>query len=251
MKYPYIALSVAALAAGLYACVFLTGHTLTPGLHPALFAAQQEPAGRDSAESAWTIGIYTGPSPFQLSAPAEVSNPVLTAGDVSDLEVNIVAHPFMVVEDSLYYMFFTAKNDRTGQGGIGLAVSRSGMDWEYRRIVLDEPYDLSYPYVFKWQDDYFMIPEAHTETSLRLYRATDFPDKWTYDTDLLTGDYFISASVVRYNGMWWMFVARLGNETLRLFHAPELRGPWTEHPRSPVVEKNLDTARPGGRLLVV
>ena len=45
------------------------------------------------------------------------------------------------------------------------------LDWEYRQIVIDEPYDLSYPYIFQWQDEYYMIPEAHTETSVRLYRA--------------------------------------------------------------------------------
>jgi hypothetical protein len=30
-----------------------------------------------------------------------------------------------------------------------------------------------------------------------------------------------------------------------------LKGPWTEHPLSPVVKKNLDTARPAGRPFVI
>ena len=91
----------------------------------------------------------------------------------------------MVVTDSLYYLFFTAKNDLTVEyRGIGLAESKNGVNWEYRQIVIKEPFVLSYPYVFKWQDDYYMIPEAHTETSVRLYRATDFPYKWTYERDL-------------------------------------------------------------------
>jgi len=251
MKRPFVALWAIILVMGICACGFLLSNSRFSARPSALRADQQESAGQAGAKSAWTIGIYTGPSPFELSAPANVSNPVLTAEDVTDLKVNIVAHPFMLVKDSLYYMFFTAKNDVTKQGGIGLAESKNGMDWEYRQIVLDEPYDLSYPYVFKWRDDYFMIPEAHTETSLRLYRATDFPEKWKYERDLITGDHFISASVVRYNDMWWMFVARSGNETLRLFYSPDLTGPWTEHPRSPVVEKNLDIARPGGRLLIL
>jgi hypothetical protein len=36
-----------------------------------------------------------------------------------------------------------------------------------------------------------------------------------------------------------------------LFHAHELKGPWTEHPRSPIVKKDLHTARPAGRPLVI
>jgi len=218
---------------------------------PVQNAAQKPAAVQTGQESAWTIGILTGPSPFQLSPPAGLRNPVLTAAAVTDLKVDIVAHPFMVVTDSMYYLFFTAKDGSTDMGGIGSAQSRNGLDWKYRRIVIKEPFVLAYPYVFKWRDDYYMIPEAHTETSVRLYRATEFPDKWQYEGDLLTGDQFISATVVRYKDMWWMFVARLGNDTLRLFYAADLKGPWTEHPLSPVVAKDLETARPGGRPFVI
>jgi hypothetical protein len=96
-----------------------------------------------------------------------------------------------------------------------------------------------------------MIPEAHTETSVRLYRAVAFPDRWQYEGDLLTGDHFISPTLARYKDRWWMFVGQAGNDTLRLFCAAELKGPWREHPQSPVVKKSLDTARPAGRPFVI
>ncbi|MBW7995690.1 MAG: hypothetical protein FVQ81_03770 [Candidatus Glassbacteria bacterium] len=212
---------------------------------------QAQSSGDREAENAWTIGVLTGPSPFELSAPANVTNPVLRGEDVTDLDVNIVAHPFMIATDSAYYLFFTAKSDKKKEGGIGLAESSDGLHWKHRRIVVDEPYDLSYPYVFKWQDDYYMTPEAHTETAVRLYKATAFPDQWQYQGDIISGDHYISPTIFRHDDMWWMFAARLGNETLRLFYAAELMGPWTEHPQSPVIEKNLDTARPAGRPLEI
>jgi hypothetical protein len=212
---------------------------------------QKLPADKPAAENRWTIGIYTGPSPFQLSSPVNVKNPVLTAAAVNDLKVDIVAHPFVVVTDSMYYMFFTAKDGKTDKGGIGLAESKNGFDWEYRQIVLLEPFVLSHPCVFRWKDNYYMIPEAHTETSLRLYKATEFPVKWEYEKDLLTGDHFISSTITRYKNMWWLFIARSGNETLRLFYASDPKGKWTEHPMSPIVKKDLNTARPGGRPIVV
>ena len=208
-------------------------------------------AAPPAAKSAWTIGILTGSSPFALSEPEGVSNPVLTASDVTDFDADIVAHPFMVVTDSLYYLFFTTKYGATDEGGIGLAQSRNGFDWEYQQLVIKEPFVLSYPYVFKWENEYYLIPEAHTETSVRLYRATNFPLEWTYEGDLISGDHFISASVVNFDGRWWMFVSPEGNDTLRLFFAPELTGAWTEHPMSPIVKKDLNIARPGGRLLVL
>jgi hypothetical protein len=157
----------------------------------------------------------------------------------------------MLIEGSRYYMFFTAKDLKSDKGGIGLAESSNGSKWKYRRIVIHEPFVLAHPFVFKWQNVYYMIPEAHTETSVRLYRATQFPDKWEYEKDLLTGDTFISPTLVRFRDMWWMFIGRQGNDTLRLFYAPDFKGPWTEHPLSPVVKNNLKTARPAGRPFIL
>lgn len=202
----------------------------------------------------WTIGIYAGPSPFELSPPASVRNPVLTGADVTDmkdLNIDTLAHPFMVASDSRYYVFFTAKDLKADKGGIGLAESGNGLEWKFRRTVVREPFVLSHPFVFKWQNDYYMIPEAHTETAVRLYRATAFPDQWKYEGELITGDHFISPTLARYRGLWWMFTSPSGNDTLRLFHARDLKGPWTEHPLSPIVKKDARTARPAGRPFVI
>ena len=48
-----------------------------------------------------------------------------------------------------------------------------------------------------------------------------------------------------------MFIVRPDNATLRLFYASEPKGPWTEHPRSPVVDNDPNIARPGGRPFVI
>ncbi len=251
MKRPFVVLLGFIFLMGICICGFLLNDNRILAGNSLQRADLQHSVSKANTQTTWSIGIYTGPSPFQLSSPSNVSNPVLTADDVTDVDAALVAHPFMIITGSVYYMFFTVKDKRIKHGSIGLAESRDGMDWEYRQIVIDEPYDLSYPLVFQWQNEYYMIPEAHTETSVRLYRANDFPTKWTYEKDLISGDHFISTSIVRYKDMWWMFVARSGNETLRLFYASDLMGTWTEHPLSPVVEKDLNIARPGGRPIVM
>jgi hypothetical protein len=213
-------------------------------------AAPQTNAERDI----WTIGIYKGPSPFQLSAPSNVKNPVLTGADVTDmkdLNVDTVAHPFLVAVDSHYYVFFTAKDLKADQGGISLAESKDGLEWKFRRTVIRERFVLSHPCVFQWNNDYYLVPEAHTETSVRLYRATSFPDQWTYEGELIKGDHHISPTLTRYKGLWWLFASAPGNDMLRLFQARDLKGPWTEHPQSPIVRKDLHTARPAGRPFVI
>lgn len=203
-------------------------------------------------ESHWAIGIYAGASPLRLSRPPNAINPVLTANEVHDLKnVDTLAHPFMVIEGSRYYMFFTTKYLKTEESGIGLGESDNGRVWHYKHLVIKEPYTLAYPDVFKWRNDYYMVVESYTQTFVRLYKATTFPDKWEYQKNLLTGGHFISPTLVRYKNMWWMFTGMPGNASLRLFYARDFRGPWTEHPMSPLIKNDLHTARPAGRPFIL
>lgn len=196
----------------------------------------------------WSIGIYTGKDPFNVVSPDNISNPVLTAKDITDISADFVADPFMVKEGSMWYMFFEVMNTNTNQGDIGLAVSNDALNWNYKQIVLDEPFHLSYPYVFKWKHEYYMIPESHESYSIRLYKAVDFPTQWSFIGILLYGDYRDS-SIFRHDSKWWMFVTDR-NDILRLCYAVNLMGPWAEHPESPIIRGNANIARPGGRVLV-
>jgi hypothetical protein len=56
--------------------------------------------------------------------------------------------------------------------------------------------------------------------------------------------------VFRAKAKWWLFSTTPANDTLRLFSADELLGPWTEHPESPVVRGDAHRARPAGRVVV-
>ena len=199
----------------------------------------------------WSIGIYIGESPFNFVSPENISNPVLTANDVTDVPADFVADPFMVKENSNYYMFFEVLNTWTQQGDIGLAISNDGLKWVYKQIVLDEPFHLSYPYVFKWKNEYYMIPESYQAYSIRLYKAIDFPTQWSFVGTLLSGNY-VDPSIFRYDGRWWIFAETNpnGDDILCLYYADDLMGPWIEHPESPIIERDANIARPGGRVLI-
>jgi hypothetical protein len=146
-------------------------------------------------------------------------------------------------------MFLEVLNEDTYQGDIGLATSKNGITWHYEQIVLDEPFHLSYPHVVRWKGEYFMVPESQEAGAVRLYRASEFPKEWQLERTLVTGQSLADPSVFRYQNMWWMFVGTAWtHDTLRLFFADELSGPWTEHPQSPIVRVNPDIARPGGRV---
>jgi hypothetical protein len=141
-------------------------------------------------------------------------------------------------------------NADTGHGDIGLAVSRDGIRWRYRHIVLDEPFHLSYPHVFKWAGEYYMTPESRQAGELRLYKASRFPERWTLSKVLMRGN-FADPSLLRHAGRWWLFTEANPdrNDTLRIYLSEKLTGPYLEHPRSPVVYKDPERSRPAGRIL--
>ena len=196
-------------------------------------------------ESIWSIAIYEGNSPLELHPTNETNRPVLTAEDVTDVDARFVADPFMVRENDRWYMFLEVLNNNTNHGDIGLATSNDGLNWKYDRIVLDEPVHLSYPFVFKTDEKWWMLPQSND--GVHLYQADSFPGEWRKTVSLFEGGDFADPTMFQHNGLWWMLVARSGkHDQLRLFYANEIAGPWEEHPQSPIVENDPEIARPGG-----
>lgn len=198
----------------------------------------------------WAIGLYGGSSPLWLRPLQQ--KPVLTARQVRDVPATLVADPFLWRHAGGWQLFFEVLNGARGLGEIGLATSSDGRRWRYQQIVLREPFHLSYPYVFSWQGVHYLIPESYQARAVRLYTARAFPYRWEFVAELLSGHPFTDASPVYYRGRWWLFVGTNPphDDTLRLYSAEALLGPWLEHPASPIVSGNPHLARPAGRIIV-
>lgn len=201
----------------------------------------------------WSVGIFTGRTPFELKSPLRFRNPVLTGRDVTDVTAIYIADPFLFRDGKRWCLFFEILNAESGLGDIGVATSTNLRQWDYRRVVLTEPFHLSYPYVFEWDGERYMIPESYQAGAVRLYRAVDFPDRWELDTILIDGVELVDSSLFRYQDTWYMF-AGYGtppdrSDGLRLFMADDLRGPWREHPSSPISEGDSVNSRPAGRVV--
>jgi len=196
----------------------------------------------------WSIAIYTGATPFDLKAGP--NTPVLTKSDVTDIPADFVADPFMLRRRHTWYMFFEVMHTETQLGQIGLATSNDGLTWTYDRIVLKEPFHLSYPYVFEYENEYYMLPESLNAGAVCLYKALDFPYNWSVVARLIEGE-LADPSILCFNDLWWLFACSTPyrHDTMRLYFASELTGQWTEHPKSPLIRNDKCRARPAGRIL--
>ena len=199
----------------------------------------------------WSIGIYMGASPTSVAQPKSFRNPILTYRNVTDVVARSVADPFMLYDNDTWYMFFEVKTEKTRLGQIALAASTDGFCWTYKQIVLKEKFHLSYPYVFTWQNEYYMVPETLKDRSVRLYKASRFPFQWDFYRYLLSDVDFVDSSVLNFGGLWWLFTSPPTNDQLHLYHSENLFGPWVAHPSSPIVKGDPQNARPAGRFLIL
>jgi len=151
---------------------------------------------------------------------------------------------FIFVEQYLY-----SKN----RGCIAVvAVNRDGTAGA-SRIVVEEPHHLSYPFVFEHDGQIWMIPESGAARNVSLYRAVEFPYRWTREGCLMEGIEGYDATPLCHDGRFWFFVSpRLWRSTswdvLSLYHAASLTGSWTPHAANPVL---LDArlSRPAGAVI--
>lgn len=181
-------------------------------------------------------------------------NPVFSRYDLREEGAQFVADPFLfVTEEDEWHMFFEMVVDK---GVIVHATSPDrGVSWDYQGTVLEQSWHLSFPYVFKWDGEYYMTTEeGHDAAKPRLYRAESFPDQWTEETILYDPDdrdHGINDHVLfRWDGRWWNLAGAPGNHTTYVYHADSLTGDWQPHANNPVVTDRKRAARPGGRPIV-
>ncbi|KAG9456793.1 hypothetical protein H6P81_001301 [Aristolochia fimbriata] len=223
---------------------------------------------QEDNEGSWAIGVFYGDSPFTLKpieskifwkddgAAWPVANPVVTCASASDagFPSNFVADPFLFVEDDVLYLFFETKNSVTMQGDIGVARSNDkGVTWQHLGIALDEEWHLSYPFVFRYLDQIYMMPESSQKGDLRLYRALNFPLQWTLDRVILKKP-LVDSFILNHGGNYWLFgsdfsgIATKKNGELEIWYSTSPLGPWKPHKQNPIynVDRSLG-ARNGGR----
>ncbi|KAF3539056.1 hypothetical protein F2Q69_00018396 [Brassica cretica] len=213
---------------------------------------------REDNEGSWSIGVFYGDSPFTLkpietinvwrneSAAWPVANPVLTCVSLtnSGFPSNFVAGPFLYVQGDTLYMFFENKNPIAMQGDIGVAQSTSkGATWKPLGIALDEPWHLSFPFVFNYNEQIYMMPESNQIGELRLYRAVNFPLTWKLEKVILQKP-LVDSTILHHQGNYWLFGSDHSSfGQLEIWYSATPLGPWKPHKKNPI----HNGARNGGR----
>jgi hypothetical protein len=167
------------------------------------------------------------------------------------------ADPFVVAGDDCYWIFveeFIYKKNRAHISVLKLGTEGNLID---SRKIIERPYHMSYPFIFKVNNIYYMIPETSRNKTIELYKCTDFPYKWEFEMNIMENVSAVDSTLFNYNDRWWLFTAmdQTANISgcsaeLFLFYADDIfSGNWKSHRLNPIVS-DIRTARPAGRIFL-
>ena len=164
------------------------------------------------------------------------------------------ADPHVLCRDGKYFIYIEEFPYIRQKGHISLIVMNEKGEYSPPFPVLEKPYHLSYPFVFEWEDEVYMIPETSENRTVELYKCVKFPDTWEFQMNLMEDVVAIDTTLFHSGGKWWLFTNIVENkgasswDELFLFHSDTLySADWIPHPLNPIVS-DVKSARPAGKI---
>lgn len=191
----------------------------------------------------WSVGYgasATYPEKMEISATAIYSIEKLKAQNDSTV---FLADPFFVKERDTFYLFFEHKKNKSN-ADIGLLTSVDGQKYHYRGTVLSQKFHLSYPQVFKYRNDFYMLPETKQSNAVLLYKAHRFPYDWRVCDTLIDNVQLVDPSIYLSDSLNIM-VASDYAKNMYVYEADSLFGKWKLH-KKPIALIGTES-RAGGR----
>jgi hypothetical protein len=163
------------------------------------------------------------------------------------------ADPFVWSHGGRSWLFVEEFPYATGRGVLSVAEIAADGTIARPRPFLEQSCHLSYPQVFAEAGEIWMVPETSGRRTVELWRAVAFPDRWERHAVLLDDVDVGDATLVRRDGLWWMFGCRREPwcsswDALHVWCAADLVGPW--RPIAPAPAKvDVASARPAGAMV--
>lgn len=155
------------------------------------------------------------------------------------------ADPFVYEADGEHYIFVEQYVNEKEKGCIGYFHFENGVPIN-KGIIIENTYHMSYPDVFEYGGKFYMIPESSANSTIDLYAAERFPNKWKKVKSLITGAKYVDSTVYREDGRFYLIsYTMVGGYEVHIFSLDMEKQELTLISKKQY-EKNV--ARPGGRL---
>lgn len=180
----------------------------------------------------WTLGYTTSTSPMNI----DYDSITWIENDRFDpIASCIMADPFVIEKDDKLYIFYEEMSGKRNSthGNISVLESTDGVSWNRLGYALEAKFHLSWPFVFKYNKEFYMLPEKTATNELSLYKAINFPLKWKKEKVLFSNIGYTDPIIYFENSICYLFIEM--NKQLCLFYSIDLlSNDWKEHPMSPI-----------------
>ncbi|MEZ5659155.1 MAG: hypothetical protein R3E83_11675 [Burkholderiaceae bacterium] len=162
---------------------------------------------------------------------------VIGEGDPLDPRARVLAHlqagpgrfyadPQLIRSpDGRLHCFVEEFDDALGRARIAVLAEQSDRSWRRLGVALEEPHHLSFPFLFHYQDELFMCPEAFTSNRITVYRCVEFPLRWEAASVIMDDICAADSMLIEHGGKWWLLtnvdngLAPDHQAELHVFHA--------------------------------
>ena len=166
-----------------------------------------------------------------------------------------LADPFLFNKSNKDYCFVEEFNYRDNKAHISV-YELDNKTYSRLGVAIHEPFHLSFPYIFEYQDKVYMCPETSQNKDIRLYESTKFPMQWRLSKVLMSNVDAADTMIFKYNNIWWLFTnldfSNIGDHAseLSIFYSETspVTDNWIAHPQNPVII-NSNKARNAGLLI--
>ena len=164
---------------------------------------------------------------------------------------SFLADPFVLEHNKENFIFVEEYNYIKKKGVISVyKISKNNS--ERIGIAIEENFHLSFPYIFEFENNYYMVPETNEVNEIRLYKCDEFPLKWKYQKTIFSSIKAVDTMIFRFNNYWWLMstfsnTGHRSNSELQIFYTKDdpLTKDWISFKKNPVII-DPDKGRNGG-----
>jgi hypothetical protein len=158
------------------------------------------------------------------------------------------ADPFYFPYNNKDYCFFERYFYSTKKGELACAEIKNEKLINIKTI-LKKKYHLSFPNIFKYKKQIFLVPETHENKRLEIYICKKFPNKWNLYSTAFEGETICDPLILFKNKKLWLFINKTKknllnlNKDLYIYQLESLKlKSIISHKKNPVIS-NLDGGR--------
>ena len=202
----------------------------------------------------WQLAVTRTPETSPQSLAQLVNKPLHSFDTFAQTDDVMWADPHLTQYMESAYVFFEKMHRHGEHAHIAYAkLDENGKPVD-TGIALQADHHLSFPFIFVYQDQHYMLPETASRRSVSLYKATRFPDQWEHQCDLLSDINAADSIIFEHEERWWLFTNCMTHRSvderdeLHIYFAQSPTGPWQAHKLNPVLT-GVDRARMAGAII--